>query len=51
MNCFNQEEKCILSTRPKPDALNDCKVLSLKGIKAYPSPSMVVHYNKQKIRK
>ena len=49
MNCFNQEEKCILSTRPKPDALNDCKVLSLKGIKAYPSPSMVVHYNKQKI--
>ena len=49
MKDFNQFQNCILSTRPTLDALSDCNVLKRKGIKAYPSPSMVIKYNKSSI--
>ena len=32
MKNFNQFQHCILSTRPKLDALSDCNILKRKGI-------------------
>ena len=45
MNYLSHKSKCVLSTRPIDDALNDCKVLLRKGVLAYPSPSMEIIKN------